>query len=31
MAFVKDLWFTTTKNPETGETSREKSKRHGKR
>jgi integrase len=30
MAFVKDLWFTTTKNPETGETSREKSKRHGK-
>jgi len=30
MAFVKDLWFTTSKDKETGESSREKTKRHGK-
>ena len=30
MAFVKDLWFTNVKDKETGEASRERTKRHGK-
>lgn len=30
MAFVKDLWFSNVKDPETGESRREKTDRHGK-